>query len=50
MKKWLYDISADGGKTYTAQWLTEDEARDEKEMYGHIVLKRKHLPVPAYWN
>ena len=46
--KWLYDISTDGGRTFTAQWLTEEEANDEKEMYDHIVLKRKRLLVPAY--
>ena len=46
--RWLYDISADGGKTYTAQWLTEEEAKDEKEMYDHIVLKRKTLLIPEW--
>ena len=50
MDKWIYDISADGGKTYTTQWMTESEAIDEMEMYDHIVLKRKHLLIPSYWK
>lgn len=44
----LYDISADGGNSWSTQWLTETEATNEKEMYGHIVLKRDHLLIPAY--
>jgi len=31
-----YCVSADGGKTWTIQWLTSDEAREEAEKYGHI--------------
>ena len=46
--RWLYDISADGGKTYTTQWLTEEEAKYEKEGYDHIVLKRKTLLIPEW--
>lgn len=46
--KWLYDISADGGKTYTTQWLTEEDAEYEKEGYGNIVLKRQSLLIPEY--
>lgn len=47
MTDWLYDISADGGKTYTAQWLYESEAEAEKAN-GNIVLKRSNLMIPEY--
>jgi hypothetical protein len=47
MKEWLYDISADGGQTYTTQWLYEAEAKAEKEN-GYIVLKRRNLMIPEY--
>ena len=36
-----YDVSADGGVTFTTQWLSEDEARIERES-GHFVFKRKN--------
>lgn len=42
MGKWLYDISADGGKTYTTQWLTACEAEEEKAK-GRAVVRRKNL-------
>lgn len=29
----LYNISADGGKTYTTQWLTEEEATEERKLF-----------------
>lgn len=34
-QKW-YHISADGGKTWTKQLLTEEEAVEESEKYGHL--------------
>lgn len=40
-----YDISADGGETWTTQYLTESEAKDERAQ-GHIVLQRKY-PLKA---
>ena len=47
MTDWLYDISADDGKTYTTQWLYEHEA-ETKRANGNIVLKRRHLVIPEY--
>lgn len=47
LSEWLYDISADGGKTYTTQWLHEAEAEAEKAN-GNIVLKRRNLMIPEY--
>lgn len=35
---YLYDISADGGQTWTSQWLIENEAEEEKKN-GWIVKK-----------
>ncbi len=29
----LYNISADGGKTYTTQWLTAEEATEEGKLF-----------------
>lgn len=29
----LYRISADGGNTWTEQWMTEEEAREEEKNY-----------------
>ena len=37
--KWYY-ISADGGNTWTAQYMTEKEANDERQK-GYIVMERK---------
>lgn len=31
-----YRISEDKGRTWTEQWLTETEAREEIEIYGHL--------------
>ena len=36
--KWYY-ISTDGGKTWTAQYLTADEAEAERKN-GYIIMKR----------
>ena len=37
----LFDISADGGKTYTTQWLTNNEAEEIKKEFPHyIIIKR----------
>ena len=47
MKKWLFDISADGGKTWTTQWLTIREAESEIR-HGHIVKRRRNLLIPGY--
>lgn len=38
----VYLISADGGKTFTRQWLTKQEAAREEKEYGHIVQLVKH--------
>ena len=35
----LYDISADGGETFSTQWLTDDEARELVTRYGYKVNK-----------
>ena len=35
-----YIISADGGKTFTSQWLTEAEAKEERDKYKHIITER----------
>lgn len=35
---YCYKVSADDGKTYTTQWLTEEEAEEHKAM-GYIVEK-----------
>lgn len=35
-----YRISADGGRTWTEQWLTEDEARDEIKS-GRLCIRSK---------
>ena len=32
-----YNISADGGKTFTTQWLTEDEKNEHINKYHFIV-------------
>lgn len=42
MGLWLYDISADNGKTWTTQWLTPIESVEEKNK-GKIVKKRIRL-------
>lgn len=42
MKKWPFDISADGGKTFTRQWLTIQEAEEERRR-GYIVYIRAVL-------
>lgn len=34
--QYKYRISADGGKTWTVQWLTEEEAQEEVSRYGHL--------------
>lgn len=31
-----YRVSADGGQTWTEQFLTEDEAQEEIERYGYL--------------
>lgn len=31
-----YRVSADGGHTWTVQWLTEAEAQEEIDLYGHL--------------
>lgn len=31
-----YRVSADEGETWTEQWLTETEAREEVERYGYL--------------
>jgi len=31
--KHIYRISADGGNTWTEQWLTEEEAKEEEKKY-----------------
>jgi len=36
-KMYLFDISADGGKTWTAQWLTEEEADEHRREHGYIL-------------
>ena len=48
MYYYLYEISADGGKTFTEQWLTKEEAADHKNA-GYIV-SRKSYPdgVPLF--
>lgn len=35
MKKYkLYNVSADGGRTWSAQWLTPEEAETQKTRHG----------------
>lgn len=36
MGKALYDISADGGMTWTKQWLSPEDAEKEVRTHGHI--------------
>lgn len=36
IKLQLYRISADGGKTWTEQWLTAAEAAEHRERYHFI--------------
>lgn len=46
--KW-YNISADGGKTWTAQWITENEANEMRTKYGYaVVLCPENRPTFKY--
>ena len=37
-KLYMYELSADNGKTWTTQWLTANEAEEHEKM-GYIVNK-----------
>ena len=45
MKYWLFDVSADGGRTWTTQWLTIHEAQQEIKC-GNLVSRKEHLLTP----
>ena len=38
---YLYDISADGGKTWSTQWLTPNEAAEQQKEYPNWIIKPK---------
>jgi hypothetical protein len=38
----LYNISADGGNTWTTQWLREHEVEEHKQL-GYIVIETKKI-------
>lgn len=33
----LYEISADGGQTWTKQWLTDNELAEMLNQYGYLI-------------
>jgi hypothetical protein len=35
----LYDISADGGKTFSRQWQSESDLKELKRFFPNIVIK-----------
>lgn len=41
----LYRISADGGNTWTEQWLTDEEANDERKCYICELKQNRYLVV-----
>ena len=45
LKYKLYRISADNGKTYTEQYLTQQDADEQKENFGYIVE-----PASTMWD
>jgi hypothetical protein len=36
----LYDLSADGGNTFTRQWQSESDLKELKRLFPNIVIKR----------